>query len=240
MTQRILVAEPSRTLATLVRLTLAGDGVSLEFTTDGRAALEAARRLRPNLVIADAGLPGLDGYDLTEALRAEPTLAGVPVLLTVPDYEHPDAARLARVGVTDVLTKPFERHALLERVRALLADGGPESAAPPAATEPPAPSPAASPAPSPAASPAPAGNLEAMVARIVNDRLAALVAERLPALVEAALTQQLGSRIDAVLDREVPRLVASRAETVIWKVVPEMAEDLIREELARLTEELDA
>lgn len=231
MTQRILVAEPSRTLATLVRLTLAGDGVSLEFTTDGRAALEAARRLRPTLVIADAGLPGLDGYDLTEALRAEPSLAGVPVLLTVPDYEHPDAARMARVGVTDVLTKPFERHALLERVRALLADGAPE----------PAPARAAAPRPasSQPASPAPAGNLEAMVASMVNDRLAALVAERLPALVEEALRQQLGPRIDEVLDRDVPKLVASRAETVIWKVVPEMAEDLIREELARLTEELD-
>ena len=121
MSRRILVAEPSPTLTTLIRLTLARDDTVLDFVSDGRDALEKARQWRPDLIIAAASLPGLDGYALTEAIRRDRALEDLPVLLTVNDREAANIERTNLVGVSDVLTKPFERHALVERVRALVA-----------------------------------------------------------------------------------------------------------------------
>ena len=96
VTRRILIAEPSRTLTTLIRLTLAGEGVELEFVAGGHRALERARAERPDLLITDAHLPDLDGYALAEAFRRDARLRQVAVLLTIADYESPDVERLAR------------------------------------------------------------------------------------------------------------------------------------------------
>ncbi len=281
---RILVAEPSRTLTTLIRLTLAADDVALEFVANGRDALSTARARRPRLVIVDARLPGLDGYDLTAALRRDPLLRDTPVLLTLADYESPDLARISEAGVTDVLTKPFERHALLERVRALL-EQAPEPL-PEADLEGPGWGDAAAeaaPASAAAATVAPA-EVEGMVAAEVERRLPGLlgaaveaavtraVEARLPALVGALIEERLTEHlarlaepqmqlsIDAAIARAMPDVVehaaygmgpkaeaamraavaeavGPKAEDIAWKVVPELAEEIIRKEIARLTEE---
>lgn len=272
MNGRVLVAEPSRTLTTLIRLTLAVDPLELEFVADGHDALTRARQLRPELLIADAGLPGLDGYALAAAIHANPGLEELPVLLTIADYEEPDADRMEHAGIHDVLTKPFERFVLLERVRALI--GSRTGAA----------SPRRGPGPGPARVAAgPSAGLtqlevesivEQTVARYLDQSVPALlehiVGMRLDSLVEARLSEAvatlsaplleaavdsavarslpdvlehaaygLGPQVEEALAARLPELLGKRVEKVVWKIVPEMAEDLIREEITRLTAELD-
>lgn len=240
--RRILVAEPSPTLTTLIRLTLQSDELELAFVRDGRSALSKARELRPDLIICDAHLPELDGYALTEALRRDPTLSGVIVLLTIADYETPDVERMAHLEVADVLTKPFERYALLERVRALTEDLAPRGGG--AAL--PSPAPALPPArhePTPRQGEAGQPSAQAIEA-IVDARVQALLERALPAMVERLLPDVLERSLRPLVERElyarVPEQLRDKVEPIVWKVIPELAEELIKAEIARLTEEFDA
>lgn len=158
MPPRILIAEPSRTLASLIRLTLADVGATLTLVSDGQDAARAVAEAMPSLIITDAELPGLDGYAFVGAVRR---LAGgreVPVLLTMSVHHQPDPERIAFLGIEEVLTKPFERAALLERIRGMLpratqtyeAPTAPEPVSASAATWPPAaPQPQRTPPPAP-------------------------------------------------------------------------------------------
>lgn len=271
MKRRVLVAQPSPTLQMLIRLTLSADDLLVECVGDGRAAVRSAREEAPALLIVDAALPGIDGVGVAEVLFADGGGRGAPVLLIVPDYERPDAARLAEVGVVDVLARPFEQHDLLARVRAIL---GPPPAQPAVSATPPSPaavSPHGTP-PAPVAqrSGAPAAaagldeaaiaeHLEALVARAVDARLEALVGPALSDALDEALSRvvphavarmhnELGRRTEAalqaaadetvrgLLDKRARELLIGLIEPIAWKVVPELAEDIIREEIRRLTE----
>jgi CheY-like chemotaxis protein len=271
MKRRVLVAQPSPTLQMLIRLTLSADDLLVECVGDGRAAVRSAREEAPALLIVDAALPGIDGVGVAEVLFADGGGRGAPVLLIVPDYERPDAARLAEVGVVDVLARPFEQHDLLARVRAIL---GPPPAQPAVSATPPSPaavSPHGTPpapvaqrsgAPAAAASldeAAIAEHLEALVARAVDARLEALVGPALSDALDEALSRvvphavarmhnELGRRAEAalqaaadetvrgLLDKRARELLIGLIEPIAWKVVPELAEDIIREEIRRLTE----
>jgi CheY-like chemotaxis protein len=271
MKRRVLVAQPSPTLQMLIRLTLSADDLLVECVGDGRAAVRSAREEAPALLIVDAALPGIDGVGVAEVLFADGGGRGAPVLLIVPDYERPDAARLAEVGVVDVLARPFEQHDLLARVRAIL---GPPPALPAVSATPPSPaavSPHGTPpapvaqrsgAPAAAASldeAAIAEHLEALVARAVDARLEALVGPALSDALDEALSRvvphavarmhnELGRRTEAalqaaadetvrgLLDKRARELLIGLIEPIAWKVVPELAEDIIREEIRRLTE----
>ncbi|MCB9786851.1 MAG: response regulator [Deltaproteobacteria bacterium] len=264
--RRVLVAQPSPTLQMLIRLTLSADDLLVECVGDGRAAVRAAREEVPALLIVDSALPGIDGMGVAEVLHADGGGRGAPVLLLVPDYERPDPARLAEIGIVDVLARPFEQHELLARVRAII--GRPPARDDDAAALParaPAPAAAATlqapqPSAAPAAATAPdAAELDALIARAVDARLEALVGPALSEALDEALSRvvphavarmqnELGRRTEAALqaaaDEVVRGLLEKRArellvpliEPIAWKVVPELAEDLIREEIRRLTE----
>ncbi len=275
MKRRVLVAQPSPTLQMLIRLTLSAEDLVVECVGDGRAAVRGAREDAPALLIVDSALPGIDGVGVAEVLHADGGGRGAPILLVVPDYERPDPARLAEIGIVDVLARPFEQHDLLARVRAILGPAPRPAGETPGLPRPDAASsvmhqPAATPATAPTsggASPATqkastnvdAADLEAMVARAVDARLEALVGPALSDALDEALSRvvphavarmqnELGRRSEAALqaaaDETVRGLFEKRAremltgliEPIAWKVVPELAEDLIREEIRRLTE----
>ncbi len=261
MTHRILVAEPSATLGTLIRLTLGPDGVDLRFVAEGRAALAEARRDPPDLLLIDAALPGLDGYAVVETLRSEAPTRELAVILTIADYLEPDLDRLRRAGGVEVLTKPFERHALRARVRAVLSRIPPRAPTPVSRSTPEAASAGTLPE---AAGPEVARLVEQAVQRalpgVVRAELSALLDERLTealaqivsphlaAAIDAAVARALpdvletaafglSPKVEATLDAELHRVAGERAERVAWKVVPELAEQLIRDEIERLTRE---
>ncbi len=129
MPKTILLADDSVTIQKVVGISFANEDVVLVTVDNGDDAVTQARESRPDIVLADIVMPGLSGYEVCEALRADPDLAGIPVLLLSGTFETFDEARADQVGANGHITKPFEAQALVDRVNELL-----ESGAQPAAT----------------------------------------------------------------------------------------------------------
>jgi DNA-binding response OmpR family regulator len=117
MAEKILVVEDELSLRETLAYNLKKEGYAVETAGDGRAALEAARRLNPDLVLLDLMLPELDGFEVARVLRKETTTA--ILMLTARDDEIDRVVGL-EVGADDYLTKPFSMRELLARVKAQL------------------------------------------------------------------------------------------------------------------------
>src|SRR6476659_7771820 len=113
----ILVVDDEPRIAQLARDYLEHAGFAVRIAATGEAALQAVRRDRPDLVVLDLGLPGLDGLDVTRAIRRESNLPGIS--LTARDDERDKLLGL-ELGADDYLTKPFSPRELVARVRAVL------------------------------------------------------------------------------------------------------------------------
>ncbi len=133
---RLLVVEDNPDLAFGLRNNLEIEGYEVEVAEDGSAGLARARVGRPDLVILDLMLPGLDGFRVLRALREEGL--AMPVLVLTARGEEADKVRGLRLGADDYVTKPFGLLELLARVEALLRRAaGSGVAAPPGVAEPP-------------------------------------------------------------------------------------------------------
>ncbi len=117
MPETILVVEDEPSLQETLAYNLKKDGYIVETVGDGRSALEAARRLRPDLIVLDLMLPEIDGFEVARVLRREMTTA--IIMLTARDDEIDRVVGL-EVGADDYLTKPFSMRELLARVKAQL------------------------------------------------------------------------------------------------------------------------
>jgi two-component system, OmpR family, alkaline phosphatase synthesis response regulator PhoP len=117
---RVLIVEDSPDIAELVRHYLERAGHDASVVTSGRDALTRVRQAAPDLVILDVMLPGMDGLQVCQALRAEPSTARVPVLMLTARGEEADRVRGLELGADDYVTKPFSPKELVARVAALL------------------------------------------------------------------------------------------------------------------------
>jgi DNA-binding response OmpR family regulator len=117
MPEKILVVEDELSLQETLAYNLKKEGYSVEAVGDGRSAVEAARRLKPDLVVLDLMLPELDGFEVARIVRKEMTSA--ILMLTARDDEIDRVVGL-EVGADDYLTKPFSMRELLARVKAQL------------------------------------------------------------------------------------------------------------------------
>ncbi len=117
MSESILIVEDEPSLQETLAYNLKKDGYVVETVGDGLSALEAARRLRPDLIILDIMLPKMDGFEVARILRKELTTA--ILMLTARDDEIDRVVGL-EVGADDYLTKPFSMRELLARVKAQL------------------------------------------------------------------------------------------------------------------------
>ena len=121
---RVLVVEDEPRLARALQRGLTAEGYAVDLAADGLAGLEAARHEGYDAVVLDIMLPGLSGYRIVRALRAESNW--VPVLmLSAKDGEYDQADGLD-AGADDYLTKPFSFVVLLAKLRAVLRRGAPE------------------------------------------------------------------------------------------------------------------
>ncbi|MFC1414290.1 SpoIIE family protein phosphatase [Streptacidiphilus sp. N1-12] len=116
---RVLVAEDNADLRSYLAALLAPE-YAVTPAADGREALRLARELRPDLVLADVMMPGLDGFALLRALRADPATARTPVVLLSARAGQEAAAEGLAAGADDYLAKPFSSADLLARVRSNL------------------------------------------------------------------------------------------------------------------------
>ena len=118
--QRILVVDDDERLAAALRRALEYAGYPVAVARDGPAALASARAYRPALTILDLMLPGIDGYGVCRALRADPDTAGLMILMLTARDATADRIDGLDAGADDYLVKPFDHGELLARVRALL------------------------------------------------------------------------------------------------------------------------
>jgi CheY-like chemotaxis protein len=119
MTKKLLVADDSITIQKVVNLTFAGEDVLIEAVSTGDEAVEKARIMKPDVVLADVFMPGRNGYEVCASIKNDPELAGTPVVLLVGTFEPFDEAEAARVKCDGSLTKPFDTSELIEMVRSL-------------------------------------------------------------------------------------------------------------------------
>jgi two-component system OmpR family response regulator len=120
---RVLVVEDEERLATALQRGLQAEGFAVDVAADGPTGLDAARHGGYDAMILDVMLPGLSGYRVVRALRAEQVWLPV-LMLSAKDGEHDQADGLD-CGADDYLTKPFSFVVLLARLRALLRRGAP-------------------------------------------------------------------------------------------------------------------
>ncbi len=113
----ILVVDDEPKITQLARDYLEHAGFSVLAAGEGRGALALARSRRPDLVILDLGLPGLDGLDVARALRRD---SDVPILMLTARTDEVDRIAGLELGADDYVTKPFSPRELVARVRAIL------------------------------------------------------------------------------------------------------------------------
>jgi CheY-like chemotaxis protein len=121
MPKTLLLADDSVTIQKVVGISFANEDVVLLTVDNGEDAIARAREARPDLVLADILMPGKDGYEVCEAIKSDPELRHVPVLLLSGTFENFDEERAQRVGADGHITKPFEAQALVDQVNELLA-----------------------------------------------------------------------------------------------------------------------
>jgi len=294
MSMRILIVEDSVTMRKVMEMTFAGEDAELLVVENGELALERGAAFAPDVAFIDSSLPGIDGYEVTRALKGDPGLSGTAVILMASQHRPLDAARASEVGADDHILKPFDTQEAIDKASVLA--GHTEAArfsdmpsipvARPATTPPrpvaqrthrptPPPLPVSpgmqparrmsgtpisgaqvSVAPGTAASlhssappakivSAPAHNISSAPPGQFSSAPPADVSSATPAssLQAAGASEALSHSVVARLEtlgltpdqvEGVLKLSAEVVERVVWEVVPELAEAMIREELHRL------
>jgi CheY-like chemotaxis protein len=118
---KLLLADDSVTIQRVIELTFADEDVEVIAVSDGEQAIAQLDRDPPDIVLADIGMPGKDGYEVAAYIRRSPRLSRIPVLLLAGAFEPVDEARMAAVDCDGVLAKPFEPQMVIGRVKELLA-----------------------------------------------------------------------------------------------------------------------
>jgi CheY-like chemotaxis protein len=121
VTPKLLLADDSVTIQRVIELTFADEDVQVLAVGDGQQAIERVKSDRPDIVLADVGMPERDGYEVAAFIKNDPQLAHIPVLLLTGAFEPVDEVRARAVGCDGVLVKPFEPQMVISRVRDLLA-----------------------------------------------------------------------------------------------------------------------
>jgi CheY-like chemotaxis protein len=133
MSIKILLADDSITIQKVVGIIFGGEEYSLTVVDNGKAAIEKAEELNPDILLIDALMPGMSGYEVCEAVRATPTLSAKPILLLTGSFEPFDEDKAKSCGADDFLAKPFESQLIMTKVKELVELGSSRSAAPAAA-----------------------------------------------------------------------------------------------------------
>jgi CheY-like chemotaxis protein len=283
---QLLLADDSITIQRVIELTFADEDVEVVAVGDGDQAIARLDERPPDIVLADVGMPGRNGYEIARYIRDTPRLAHIPVLLLTGAFEPVDQIRVSEVGCQGILAKPFEPQHVIQRVRELLADPSAAAAVSSAAradaagtsessTDPQAESrepadmeryfeeldkafttltgrPSPAPAVAPPASPAPAtvGRVlpdpaistkppasQARALALADAFAALLSAEQSPAdpsATKRGTTLVPDALVEEIVQRVLERLSDRVVRDVISDLVLDVAERLVREEIARI------
>ena len=120
MSHKLLLADDSVTIQRVIELTFADEDVQVLTAGDGEQAIASIQSERPDIVLADIGMPKRSGYDVAAFVKGAPEFSHIPVLLLTGAFEPVDEGRAQAAGCDGVLVKPFEPQHVIARVRELL------------------------------------------------------------------------------------------------------------------------
>ncbi len=118
--EHLLVIEDEADLLELLRYNLAKEGYQVTAVESGEEGLRRARETRPDLVLLDLMLPGLDGFEVCKALKRNLETEGIPVVMLTARQEEADMVAGLELGADDYITKPFSPRVLKARIKAVL------------------------------------------------------------------------------------------------------------------------
>jgi len=121
MPHKLLLADDSVTIQRVIELTFADEDVQVIAVGNGQDAIDRVQRDPPDIVLADAGMPERNGYEVAAFIKGQPAYAHIPVVLLTGAFEPVDEARAKNAGCDGVLVKPFEPQIVISRVKDLLA-----------------------------------------------------------------------------------------------------------------------
>jgi type IV pilus assembly protein PilB len=119
--ERVLIVEDNRTITSVVKYFLELEGFEVLLAEDGLTGLKTAQRERPNVIVTDVNMPGMDGIAMVKALRADPLTCDFAILMLTSEDSLDSETRALSAGADDYILKPVEPRRLAARVKALLA-----------------------------------------------------------------------------------------------------------------------
>ena len=120
MSKKVLIADDEANIVISLEFLMKREGHAVSIARDGPAALAAIRRERPDLVLLDVMMPGMSGFEVCQAVRADEALAGVKILMLSAKGRDTDIAKGQALGADAYMTKPFSTRELAEKVREML------------------------------------------------------------------------------------------------------------------------
>jgi CheY-like chemotaxis protein len=233
----LLLADDSVTIQRVIELTFADEDVDVIAVSDGDQAIARIEASPPDIVLADIGMPGKNGYEVARYIKQSPRLAHIPVVLLTGAFEPIDQARAAEAGCDGILAKPFEPQLVIGRVKDLLTR--PSGSAPRAVDAP--------------ASAPPAANedlgeyfdrLDAAFANLSSTGKTASEPARVEPPVDAAALPPIADAFAAILAAEERQHTGN--EAAIWpatappppQITDDLIEQIVRRVLVRLSDQV--
>ncbi len=118
---QILIVDDSPTEAHILKGMLEKNGFEIETAENGTEGIERAKELKPDLILMDVVMPGLNGFQATRQLTKNKETAEIPVIIVTTKDQETDRVWGLRQGAKDFLTKPVSEKTLMEKINAILA-----------------------------------------------------------------------------------------------------------------------
>lgn len=122
MTKKVLIADDESNIVMSLQFLMESAGYEVRTVADGEAALQVLREFRPDLVLLDVMMPKKNGYEICQAMRETPALAGIKVVMLTAKGRDIDAEKGLALGADAYVTKPFSTRDLVAEVKAMLGD----------------------------------------------------------------------------------------------------------------------
>ena len=120
MTHKILIADDEPNIVISLEYLLQREGYAVLVARDGQEALDTIEREQPALVLLDVMMPGKTGFEVCQAVRADPALDGVRILMLTAKGRETDVSKGLALGANAYMTKPFSTRELVQKVRSML------------------------------------------------------------------------------------------------------------------------
>jgi two-component system alkaline phosphatase synthesis response regulator PhoP len=122
MTKQVLIVDDEPNIVLSLEFLMKQAGYGVRTASDGEAALQAVREAPPDLMLLDVNLPRRSGYEVCEAVRANPAWASVRILMLTAKGRDIERQKGMALGANDYVTKPFSTREVVQKVRAILGD----------------------------------------------------------------------------------------------------------------------